>query len=122
MDAIAKFNAQNKLDNAQFNKSNQLNVDQWNAGQNNQAKTQNWQGKQNLSNGNVDMLNDSQLKNNSIKQQGFDNNLAIAQGKAGAYSGQQNYYQQQGQQKSKQMGDLFNAGASAVASYYGSKK
>lgn len=120
--AIAQFNASNKLDAAQFNKQNEMGAKEFNANANNNAMQQNWSGKQGMANSNVDLTNQAQMQNKINKpQQQFDNNMAVASGKANAYTGQQNYYQQQGAQKAKQIGDLINSGTSAVSSYYANK-
>ena len=121
-DAIAKFNAANKLNVNQFNSANQYDANKFNVNSNNQFAQLNQGQQQQLNNANVDLHNNAQLQNNNIKQQQFGNDFNVAQGKANAYSGQQNYYQNKGKQDADQLGQLMNSGLSAVSAYYGAKK
>lgn len=63
LDAISKFNAQNRLNNNQFNANKNLNTQQFNAGVGNQAATANWQGKQGIANQNTEAANQAQMHN-----------------------------------------------------------
>lgn len=88
LDAIAKFNAQNKLSNNQFNANKNLQTQQFNSGVGNQAATANWQGKQGLANQNVDTRNQAQIHNKfTIPTTQYDAKTQKIGGMSGANQG-----------------------------------
>lgn len=83
-DAIANFNAQNSQ-----------NVQSRNVAAQNNAQQGNLANKQNIANMNTDTLNKQQIHNKGTAQQKFENDMALAGGKAGQYGQQANAAQQQ---------------------------
>lgn len=107
--AIAQFNANNKMNVNQFNKQNELDVAKFNANTQNNANQANWQGKQNIADKNIELINQAQMQNKIINpQQNFQNQANIAQGKANAQVGMANDWQQNAAQKSAKDGQIIN--------------
>lgn len=100
LDAIAQFNAQNTLQNKQYNAGQGMTAQQYNANAQNKL---------------ADMPN-------AFAQQRYDNQMGMAQGKAGAYGQGMGYYQGRGAQKAQEQGQLMSGGMQALAAYYGGKK
>lgn len=101
--AMQQFNAQNQQQNSQFN-----------AGNRQAANAMNAQNKQNVSNNNVGVANARTQYNAGLPQQNFSNQMAKAQGEAGAAQNIGNLYQQQGQQNAGIMSGLINLGTSFI--------
>jgi hypothetical protein len=110
--AANQFNAQNQMQMDRYNRDNSMQAQQFNAG----AKNQFNQFRQGMANQNTDIQNRNAV---DLPQQRFQNQMSIAQGKAGAYGqGMQNE-----QLKSKQARDAWGniiaggakAGAAAMA-------
>lgn len=83
-DAIAQFNAQNS---AQVNAANTQ--------AKNTAQAANLQNAQQISSANTGLMNQQQAQNKGLIQQQFQNQMALAQGKAGQYNNQANAAQNQ---------------------------
>lgn len=71
----------------QFNLQNAQNVSNTNVGLQNQAGLYNLQNAQNLSNMNTQLQNQQQQYNKQLLQQQFNNQMALASGRAGQYQG-----------------------------------
>lgn len=99
--AAGQYNRNTALDAQKANAANSLGAQQFNAQTANAASLTNQQRKQDLANANVDLRNQQQQANSQIKQQQFENQLAVAQGKAGTSQAGVNYYQGQGDRKAK---------------------
>lgn len=122
-------------------------IAQMNAKQRFDVQNANLQAQQQAANANTEMANTQQQYNKSLIQQNYGNQLALAGGKAGAYSGAANMYAgmagQMGSGGPSQMqgavagagtgaaigssfgpgyGTAIGAGVGAVAGYYGAKK
>lgn len=100
LDAISQFNAQNTLQNKQYNAGQGMNAQQYNA----------------------DMQNKAADMPNIWAQQRYDNSMGMAQGKAGAYGQGMGYYQGRAGQKAQEQGQLASGAMQAAAAYYGGKK
>lgn len=79
----------------QFNMQNAQNVSNTNVGLGNQANQFNLQKNQNLSNMNTQQANQQQTYNKQLQQQQFNNQMALASGRAGQYQGIAQSQQQQ---------------------------
>lgn len=101
--AMQQFNAQNQQLNSQFN-----------AGQRQSANSYNAQNRQNVSNQNVGLSNQRTQYNTQLPQQVFANQMAKAQGMAGAATNIGNLYQQQGQQNAGLNAGIINSVASFI--------
>lgn len=99
-DAINRFNIQQQAG------TNLANVNALN-----QAQYQNLAEKQRISDVNTGLTNQQNLQNKALIQQKYQNELAKAQGKGGAYSNLSNIAQQQKNQEIGMLGNLIGAGA-----------
>lgn len=79
----------------QFNVQNQTAAQRANVAARNLAQAQNLQNQQNIMNQNVDLRNKQQQFNKGLLQQQFQNQLSLAQGRAGALTGQSKFLQDQ---------------------------
>ncbi len=87
-DRLKMFNADNMLRKDMYNTDNELGKQQFNAGVGNQAATANWQGKQGMSNQNVDTRNQAQTHNKfTIPTTQYDAKTQKISGMAGANQG-----------------------------------
>lgn len=99
-DAIAQFNANNLMQNQQFNKGMGMDTQKYN----------------------VDIANQTAQMPNALKQQSFADQMAIAQGKAGALGKGADWYSQRAGQKSQATGNIISGGIQGLSAYYGAKK
>lgn len=102
----------------QFMQTNSMARQQRNVGAKNDAQQMNLANKQNLMNTNTQQANAEKLR--QVQEQGnlYDRNLNLAQAKAAAKTGQQQYYQQQAQQTAEMYagaGKSIGEGVSAYA-------
>ncbi len=94
-DAIAKFNAQNQQSTNQFNAGTMNQGQLANAQMGMQAQAQNQGARQGVNNYNSGINNQQTMTNKlTIPQQGFQNQMGVAQGKAGGLANATNYYGQ----------------------------
>lgn len=102
---------------AQFNTQNAQSVQQRNVGARNDAQRTNLAAAQQLSNQNVDLGNKEQQYNKGLQQQQFENQMQLAGGKAGIYTGEANNANAEAQRKRQAWGAIASgmgqAGASA---------
>lgn len=117
IDAVNKFNAQQKNSMSQFDAGNELSVRQSNAGYQQGANQFNTAGRQNIHSGNVGIQNDAQKYGNTMKQQQFDNNMSRAGARSNAYTGQAQHYQGKADNTQAQAAGAREATISAVANY-----
>lgn len=101
--AMQQFNAQNQQQNSQFNAGNQQ-----------QANLYNTANKQNVSDQNTGLSNTRTQYNAQLPQQNFANQMAKAQGQAGAATNIGNLYNQQGKQTAGINAGLINLGTSFI--------
>lgn len=106
--AMQQFNAANQQQNSQFNAANQT-----------AANLTNLQNKQNVGNQNVGLANTRTAYNANLPQQIFQNQMAKAQGQAGAATNIGNLYEREGQQNAGLMGGLLNTAATVLGGTYG---
>lgn len=124
-DAISRFNAANRNQFAQFNANQraaamqqnanaQMGMDRYNRENNMQAqqfnanaKNQFTNMKQNLANQNVDLANRQKI---DLPQQAFQNQMAIANGRAGANQKGMDYYTNMGMQNRQAIQGAINEG------------
>lgn len=101
--AMQQFNAQNQQQNSQFNAQNQQAANMANAA-----------NKQQVANNNTGLANSRTQYNSQLPQQMFSNQMAKAQGQAGAATNIGNLFQQQGQQNAGIIGGLINTATSFI--------
>lgn len=101
--AMQQFNAQNQQQNSQFNAANRQDANMANAA-----------NRQQIANNNTGLSNARTEYNAKVPQQVFNNQLAKAQGQAGAATNIGNLYQQQGQQNAGLWGGLINTATSFI--------
>lgn len=101
--AMQQFNAANQQQNSQFNAANRQ-----------EANTMNAANKQQVSNNNVGNANARTQYNAQLPQQVFSNNLAKAQGMAGAATNIGDLEQQQGKQNAGIFSGLINTATSFI--------
>lgn len=104
--------AQNAMQ--QFNAANQQNASEANANRSQEAGTMNLANRQQVSNNNVGVKNTRTQYNAGVPQQVFNNEMAKAQGMAGAASNIGDMYQKQGQQQAGITSGLINTGMSFI--------
>lgn len=105
----------------QFNLQNAQNVSNTNTGLQNQANAYNLQNSQNLSNMNTQTQNQQQQYNKQLLQQQFNNQMALASGRAGQYQGIAQADQQQAGNVANSyagMGNGVGSGLGTLAGYY----
>lgn len=108
--ASQQFNRNQATDAARFNASNNINAQQFNAQAANQAALYNNQGRQMTSNLNTDTANTQRTYNTTVKPQAnFNNEMAKASGKAGAYTGNAQFNTMLGDRKAVEAGNKFGA-------------
>lgn len=105
-DAIAKFNAANRLDVNRSNRDYGTDINKYNTDMANRAMDRNVDTRQNIANQNVSTQNQAQQVNRDIAQNKFDNDMAIRQARANALSGQAGMYQGRGVAKASETGKM----------------
>ena len=68
---------------------------------------------------NTAIQNAQQDANIGLKQQGFENRMGVAQGKAGVHGAEADYWDKLGNRKSTTKGNILTGGAKTAASMYG---
>lgn len=107
---------------AQFNVSNQQNVQGANVNAKNQAQLTNLQNQQGIANANVDLSNQQQQYNKGLIQQNFQNKLSLANAKAGAYQNQASNLMGNANATGSMMSGIGTGISSGIASYLGGQK
>lgn len=116
----AMYNKDNRLNTQMFNVGNQMTANQFNAGAANDAAFYNHQGRQGTANANTDTKNKQTMHNNyQLPMTQFEANKAIADGKAGVYGKESDYWGKMGDREAAEAGamtsGLFTIGAGGLA-------
>lgn len=122
-DAIKKFNSSNAVSNNQFNANMGMETNKYNSGVSNQGIMTNASNRQDIANRNTGINNNAQIQNKITNpQQNFNNKLNIANGQAGALSGNAASIDANTARQSAKDDAQLNAVLQGGAAIYGAKK
>lgn len=106
---------------AQFNTQNSQNVEGRNVAAKNSAQSSNLQNAQNLGNMNVENQNKQQISNKGLLQQQFNNQMGLANARAGQYGQQANSQDTQAGQTAGMWAGIGQGVGTAVSAYGNNK-
>lgn len=107
---------------ARTNAANAQSVGARNIAAQNQAAAANLQNRQNIAAMNTELLNKQQIQNKQLPQQTFQNQMALANAKAGQYGQQASAAQQQAGQTAAMWGTIGQGLGTALGSAFGKKE
>ena len=117
LNQTGQFNAGNQLDTDKFNSAQAYDLNKNNTAIQNQALFANHDGRQGISNANVDIGNKQATANAGKAQQNFQNQLDLANGRTGAAKSAQNYWQDKEKEASQTSQNGIQGAGMVAASY-----